>query len=216
VLAPIWTQKPVTASRVRQRIEAVLDWATPEYRTGDNPAKLKGLKLPEVKRTEQKHPALPYADMGAFMATLRAQDGIAARALEFAILTAARSNEVLGARWDEIKERVWTIPGERMKGGKEHRVPLSDAAMAILHTMERGVFVFGGTRKIARDALLRQLRQMGHDEAVHGFRATFATWAADRMSRVAFEVREAALAHTVGNAVSRSYTAPITCPSAGL
>src|ERR1700737_4323970 len=103
VLAPIWTQKPVTASRARQRIEAVLDWATPEYRTGDNPAKLKGLKLPEVKRTTQHHPALPYADMGEFMATSRAQNGVAARALEFAILTAARSGEVVGAHWSEIK-----------------------------------------------------------------------------------------------------------------
>jgi integrase len=206
VLAPIWTEKHVTASRVRQRIEAVLDWATPEYRTGDNPAKLKGLKLPEVKRTTQYHPALPYADIGAFMTALRQQEGSAARALEFAILTAARSAEVVGARWSEINmaERMWTIPAERMKAGKEHRVPLSDAALAILHTMERGVFVFGGARKIARDALLRQLRQIGHDEAVHGFRSTFATWAAERTA-FPYEVREMALAHTVGSVVERSY-----------
>jgi integrase len=152
------------------------------------------------------HPALPYPEIGEFMVALRQQDGVAARALEFAILTGARSNEVVGARWEEINlaERLWTVPGARMKTNKEHRVPLSARAIEILHTMQRGVYVFGGARKIARDALLRQLRQMGRDEAVHGFRSTFATWAAER-SNFPHEVCELALAHTVGSAVERAY-----------
>src|SRR5262249_14495546 len=143
VIEPIWAAKPETASRVRGRIESILDWATARgYRKGENPARWRGhlenLLPRKTKVSRVKHlPALPYADMGAFMAELHRQGGIAARALEFAILTVARTNEVVGARWSEVNraEKVWIIPGERMKAGKEHRAPLSDAALAIIDAM---------------------------------------------------------------------------------
>src|SRR5215472_6488428 len=142
-IEPIWTEKPETASRVRGRIESVLDWATARgYRHGDNPARWRGHlenllpKKTKVRRVEH-HAALPYAEMAGFMAELREQEGIGARALEFAILTAARTGEVRGAKWDEIdlSTKLWTVPGERMKAGKEHRVPLSDATLTILEKM---------------------------------------------------------------------------------
>ena len=155
VISPIWTTKPETASRVRGRIESVLDWATARgYRQAENSAKWRGYlenllpKKSKVHRVEH-HAALPYGALPAFMAELRQQDGIDARALEFAILTAARTGEVLGARWSEINltERMWVVPSERMKSGREHRVPLSDAAVAILARMQairEGDFVFSG------------------------------------------------------------------------
>ena len=154
--------KPETAGRVRGRIESVLDWATARgYRQGENPARWRGHlenllpKKSKVRRVEH-HAALPYAEIAAFMAELRKQEGVAARALEFAILTAARTGEVIGARWDEIDlaERLWTVPGERMKAGKEHRVPLSDAALAIVEEMRKirqGDLVFPGAKDRAAD-----------------------------------------------------------------
>src|SRR5260370_39120842 len=143
---PIWTVKPETAGRVRGRIESILDWATTRgYRQGENPARWRGHlenllpKKSKVRRVEH-HAALPFGEISDFMAELRQQDGVAARALEFAILTAARTGEVIGARWDEIDfaERLWTVPAERMKAGKEHRVPLSDAVLAVLDEMQEG------------------------------------------------------------------------------
>src|SRR5262249_44440087 len=143
VLEPIWTKKPETASRVRGRMEAVLDWAKVRgYRTGENPARWRGhldhlLPAKAKVRKVEHHAALPYARIGAFLAALRKQNGIAARALEFLVLTASRTGETLGTAWDEIDmgAKLWTIPAGRMKTGKEHRVPLSDVALAVLQHM---------------------------------------------------------------------------------
>jgi integrase len=216
---PIWATKPETASRVRGRIEAILDWATARgYRTGENPARWRGHlenllpKRSKVRRVEH-HAALPYAEIGAFMAELRQQEGVAAGALEFAILTAARTGEVIGARWTEINapERLWAIPAERMKGGREHRVPLSDAALAIVEKMaaiRSGDFVFPGAkakRPLSNMAFLMLLRRMRRDgSTAHGFRSTFRDWAAERTTFPA-EVAEMALAHTVGDKVEAAY-----------
>jgi integrase len=217
-IEPIWVQKPETAGRVRGRIESVLDWATARgYRQGENPARWRGHlenllpKKSKVRRVEH-HAALPYAEIAAFVAELRQQDGVAARALEFAILTAARTGEVIGAKWDEIDlgERFWTVPAERMKGGKEHRVPLSDAALVALEEMRKvrqGEFVFPGRagRPISNMAMLMLLRRMGHVElTTHGFRSSFRDWAAERTTFPA-EVAEMALAHTVGDKVEAAY-----------
>jgi Arm DNA-binding domain/Phage integrase family len=144
VIEPLWKTVPETASRLRGRIESVLDWATARnYRTGDNPARWKGhldhlLPARTKVRKVKHHAAMPYTELPDFMTSLRAQEGVGARCLEFAILTAARSGEALGARWNEIRGGVWTIPAERMKAGKEHRVPLSKAALAILDQVPRG------------------------------------------------------------------------------
>jgi integrase len=218
-IEPIWSTKPETAGRVRGRVEAVLDWATARgYRQGENPARWKGHlenllpKKSKVRRVEH-HAALPYAELAEFMVELRQHDGIAARALEFAILTAARTGEVLGARWAEIdfKARLWTIPGSRMKAGKEHRVPLSDAAMAVLEGMEatrEGDFVFPGGRAgrpLSNMAFLMLLRRIGRgDLTAHGFRSTFSDWCTECTNFPA-EVREMALAHAVGDKVEAAY-----------
>jgi integrase len=185
---PIWAQKPETAGRVRGRIESVLDWATARgYRQGENPARWRGHlenllpKKAKVRRVEH-HAALPYVEIDAFMAELRRQEGIDARALEFAILTAARTGEVIGAKWGEINldERLWTVPGERMKAGKEHQAPLSDAALAILEDLRKvhqDNFVFPGgkaRRPISNMAMLMLRRRMGRgDLTAHGFRSSF-------------------------------------------
>jgi integrase len=211
-LEPIWTEKPETASRVRGRIEAVLDWATAsKYRKGENPARWKGHlenllpKKSKVRRVEH-HAALPYAELGAFMADLRQREGTAARALEFAILTAARTGEVIGATWDEVdfEARLWTIPGDRMKAGREHRVPLGEAALSILrplYEVRTGDKVF----PISNMAMLMLLRRMGRgDLTAHGFRSTFSDWCAEQTA-VPSEVREMALAHTVGDKVEAAY-----------
>jgi integrase len=216
-LEPIWTTRPETASRVRGRIESVLDWATArKHREGPNPAQWKGnlahmLAAPAKMKRIEHHAALPYTEIAEFMAELRQQGGIAARALEFAILTAARTGEVIGARWAEVNvaEQLWTIPGSRMKAGKEHRVPLSDAAMAIVEQMPReSDFLFPGTRPgrpINDRALFSQVRLMGRsDFTVHGFRSCFRDWAAERTSFPA-EVAEMALAHSVGSKVEVAY-----------
>jgi integrase len=218
-LEPIWQVKPETASRVRGRIESVLDWATARgYRSGENPARWRGHlenllpKKSKVRRVKH-HAALPYVDLAAFIATLRRQKGAAARALEFAILTAARTEEVLGAPWPEIdlEARLWTIPAERMKADKEHRVPLSGAAIAVLEGMQEirsGDFVFPGARArrpLSNMAFLMLLRRMGRgDLTAHGFRSTFSDWCSECTSFPA-EVREMALAHAVGDKVEAAY-----------
>jgi integrase len=218
VLKPIWTSKTETASRVRGRIEDVLDWATVnQYRTGDNPAKWSGnlehaLPRPAKVKAVEHHPALPWADVGAFMAQLRAHRGTGARALEFAILTAARSGEVRLATWDEIdlQNKMWTVPAKRMKAGKEHRVPLSDPAVALLKSLPRhegNNLLFPGSRKgnpLSDNTLSKLLRDMGVDAVPHGFRSTFKDWA---RSCTAYpdEVSELALAHVNSDATRAAY-----------
>ena len=217
-LEPIWTTKPETASRVRGRIESILDWAKVRgLRTGENPARWRGhldhlLPARNKVRKVKHHSALPYTEMEVFMAELRGRDGIAARALEFAIFTATRTNEVIGARWDEfdLAATVWTIPESRMKAGREHRVPLSDGAVAIIEAMRsarQNDYIFAGDRRstLSNMALLMALRRMKRDAVTaHGFRSTFRTWAAEQ-TIFPREVVEAALAHTVGNNVEAAY-----------
>jgi integrase len=217
---PIWTEKPETASRVRGRIEAVLDWATARgYREGENPARWRGHLqnlLParsKVRRVEH-YAALPYPQIGGFVAELRRQEGVAARALEFAILTASRTGEVIGACWGEfdLAARLWTVPGERMKAGRGHRVPLSARAVEILEEMKRHrqddqQFAFAGAKggALSNMALLMTLRRMGLSNlTTHGFRSTFRDWAAERSDFPA-EVAEMALAHVVGDKVEAAY-----------
>ena len=180
ILRPIWQEKPETASRLRGRIERILDWATvQEYRRGDNPARWRGhldalLPAKTKVRAVKHHPALPFVELPAFMAELRKRDSISARALEFTILTATRTGEAIGARWDEIdlKAKVWTVPAERMKAGRPHRVPLSDRAVAILDELPRddSNFVFLGAKvgaPISNMAMLELLRGM-NGNGLHG------------------------------------------------
>jgi integrase len=212
VLEPIWTAKPETASRVRGRIEAVLDWAKARgYRAGENPAKWRGhldqlLPSRSKVRAVAHHAALPYQEIGAFMAALRQRDSIAATSLELTILTAARSNEMIGARWDEIDGRVWTVPAARMKAGKEHRVPLSDVALAALDRLRafrKDEHVI--PRPFTKNYLLGVVRGMGRDDvSVHGFRSTFRDWAAEQTS-FPNHVVEQALAHAIGDKVEAAY-----------
>jgi len=219
VLEPIWATKTETASRVRGRIESVLDWATVRgYRSGENPARLKGhldTLLPKRSRVQkvEHHPALPYSDLAAFMIKLRAQEGIAARALEVLILTATRTNEVIGATWSEfdLNEGVWTIPAERMKMRKEHRVPLSTRAIALIKAQQevkRGDYVFPGARDkkpLSNMAMLQLLERMKRDDiTVHGFRSTFRDWAGET-THYPREVCEAALAHGIKDKAEAAY-----------
>lgn len=219
VVEPLWSEKPETASRLRGRIESILDWAAVRgYRQGENPARWRGhldQLLPrktKVRRVEH-FTALGHQDIAAFMAELRAQEGVSARALEFAILTAARTGEALGACWSEIDldKAVWTIPASRMKSGREHRVPLSGPVMAVIEKMaeiREGDFLFRGARPgrpLNSSAFLLLLRRMGrNDLTAHGFRSSFRDWAAE-CTAFASEVAELALAHSVGSAVERSY-----------
>ena len=216
VLKPMWTEKPETASRVRGRIESVLDWATSVgYRTGENPARWKGhlqFQLPKRAKVQRiEHLAnVPYAELPAFMAQLRAVESDAARALEFTILTAARTGEVIGARWPEINltERLWTIPANRMKADREHRVPLSGAAIAALPNQEEtgqdGKPANGRVFPIAEHGMLRLVRSLAPGKTVHGFRSAFSDWCAER-TNFPSEVREMALAHAVGSKVEAAY-----------
>jgi integrase len=217
VLQPLWTAKPETASRLRGRIERVFDFARARgQRAGENPARWRGhldAILPKrAKLTRGHHKAMPFDEVPAFVAALREREGVAPRALEFAILTAARSGEVMGARWDEfnLEARVWTVPATRMKAGREHRVPLSARAVEILRVMEQNrlsAFVFPGVkagRPLSVMALEMVLRRMKADVTVHGFRSAFRDWAGERTS-FPREVAEAALAHLVGDAVERAY-----------
>jgi len=227
VLDPIWTEKPETATRVRGRIEAVLDAATVRgFRQGPNPAQWRGNLahvLParsKVRRVEH-YAAIAFGDMPGFLAALRGREGLSALALEFAIFTAARTGEVLGARWGEIDlaTRIWTIPPARMKAGREHRVPLSEAVLAVLAKVQPLALmtdgepdpaapVFPGPRRalpMSNMVFLMLLRRMQRDDlTAHGFRSTFSDWAAERTAYPR-EVVEMALAHTVENKVERAY-----------
>ncbi|MEQ5837885.1 tyrosine-type recombinase/integrase [Paraburkholderia acidicola] len=218
-LEPIWATKTETASRVRGRIESVLDWATVRgYRSGENPARWKGHldhllpKRSKVQKVEH-HAALPYADAPDFMTVLRGQEGTAAKALELLILTATRTNEVLGARWDEfnLDDKVWTIPTERMKAGKEHRVPLSKVALRIVIEMKesrQNDYVFAGQREnrpLSNMALLQLLKRMERgDLTAHGFRSTFRDWVGET-THYPREVAEAALAHLLKDKAEAAY-----------
>lgn len=219
VLQPMWTEKPETAGRVRGRIEAVLDWAKArDYRSGENPARWRGhLKLMFPAKTKVRkvvhHPALPYAEVGDLMVELREQTAIGARALEFLVLTAVRTAEALGARWDEIDmdAKMWVIPAERMKGGREHRVPLASRTIILLKEMaeiQQNEYVFPGMkpgRPLSNMTLTMLLRRTGHsDITVHGFRSTFRDWAAET-THYPNHIVEMALAHTIGSGVEAAY-----------
>jgi integrase len=220
VLEPIWTAKSETASRVRQRLEAILDYAKVRgYCVGENPARWRGhldklLPKPGKVRGVKHHSALPWQQIGAFMSQLQAQGGMAALALRFAILCACRTGEVLGARWSEIniKAALWIVPPERVKSHREHRVPLSEEALAVLREAAKfrdgdSPFVFLGTRKgapLSNMSLLMTLRRMSRDDlTAHGFRSSFRDWAAET-GRPA-EIAEAALAHVVGDKTIEAY-----------
>ncbi len=218
VLKPVWQTKPETASRLRGRIERVLDFATVQgWREGENPARWRGhlnAILPSAKKLSRgHHAAMPYRDVPAFVDRLRALDAISARALEFGILTAARSGELLGAKWSEVdlEARSWTVPAERMKARREHVVPLSGAAIAILERFRDGQtseHVFPGHKgdsglsNGAFPALFKRMRVEG--VTAHGFRSAFRDWAGDETS-FPREVCEAALAHRVGDAAEQAY-----------
>lgn len=217
-LKPIWAEIPETAARTRGRIERVLEAAKAKgYRTGENPARWKGhlaLLLPRVRRAVNHHGALPYADLPAFMAKLRKRGGSGAKGLEFTILTAARTGEIVGATRKEIDlaEKVWIVPAERMKGGREHRVPLSPAAVAVLESVNVGEmdpddYLFVGAKAgkpMSNMTMDKVLRVMDTEVTVHGFRSTFKDWAEDT-TNFANGVIEAALAHRVGDETERAY-----------
>jgi integrase len=215
---PIWKRAQTTGDRTRQRIEVVLDWATARgARSGDNPARWKGLleHLLADNHTVKHHPALPYTELPAFMTTLRQREGTSFRALEFAILTVMRTDAVLGARWDEIADGVWTVPPERLKTRKKrqpdkpHPIPLPESALEILSGLPRtSAYVFTSRRRTGQrmndKALDDALKEINDKVTVHGFRSTFSDWAADN---TAFpqEVREQALAHAIFSKVEAAY-----------
>lgn len=217
VLEPIWKDRTETATRLRGRIERVLGWATSRgHREGLNPARWRDhldqqLAAPGKISKAVHHAALPIDGVAAFMAELRLADGTGARALDFVILTAARSGEVRGARWSEIDlaSKVWTVPGERMKAGKEHRVPLSPSAIALLSKLPRIAgtdLVFPAPRggPLSDMTLTAVLRRMKVPATAHGFRSTFRDWAAER-TNYPRDVAEMALAHTIGDKVEAAY-----------
>lgn len=216
ILKPIWREKTETARRVRSRIETIMDMAiAADARETENPARLGVLKflLPnQGKRPQVKHhPAMPYAEIGTFMASLRKRDDLSAKALEFLILTASRTGEVIEARWDEIDGDIWTVPAERMKASKEHKVPLSDAAKVIIDALpiiDGNPHLFPGQRKqrpLSNMAMLKLLDRMGYgDYTSHGFRSTFRDWAAET-TNYPREVAESALAHGNPDKVEAAY-----------
>jgi integrase len=217
-----WQARSETAARLRGRIEAVLDWAKVRgYRIGENPARWRGhldKLLPARSRLGRvrHHPALPYRELPGFMADLRSREGISARALEFAIVTAGRAGEVIGARWSEFDlfDKTWTVPADRMKAGKPHRVPLSPRALAILQEMQlrpasdNDALVFPGSkpgRTLSKTAIMELLQRMGREDiTAHGFRSTFRDWAAES-TNYPNHVVEQALAHTIGSRVEAAY-----------
>lgn len=217
-LKPLWLEKPETASRLRGRIEAVLDAAKAAgHRAGENPASWAGnLKhlLPKHSGVQSHHAALAYGDVPAFMARLREQEGMGALALQFAILTAARSGEVRGALWSEIDitAKLWVIPAARMKAGREHRIPLSDRALAILAesrplARDGASLVFPGARggkPLSDMSMSAVLKRMNLDVTPHGFRSAFRDWAGDA-TMIQREVVEAALAHVIGDKAEQAY-----------
>ncbi|MGY3694738.1 integrase [Bradyrhizobium sp. USDA 3240] len=218
VLKPIWTTKAETASRVRGRIEKVLDAAKAKgFREGENPARWRGhldhlLSRPS-KLSRGHHAAMPYEDVATFIAKLRDREASSALALELCILTAARSGEILGMRWPEIDldKKVWTVPADRMKAGREHRVPLSPPAVAVLRQLEKlraGDFVFAGqarNKPLSNMAMEMVLRRMKIENAtVHGFRSSFRDWAGN-VSNFPREITETALAHVIGDKAEQAY-----------
>jgi integrase len=217
VLEPIWTKKTETASRVRQRIEQTLTWATVSgYRFGENPARWKGnldAVLPKPSKVKKKthYAALPWQEIGSFMQALRSKRGMAGRCLEFIILTAARSGEARLATWEEIdlEKKVWTVPAERMKAGKEHKVPLTEDAITLLKKLPRlegSPYVFPAARggALSDMAVSMVCRRMQVEAVPHGFRSSFRDWAAES-TNFPREVVEMALAHTIENAVEAAY-----------
>ncbi len=217
ILEPIWATKTETASRLRGRIEAVLDWAiVREYRPKDNPARWHGYLdkiLPSPGKIAKKghHKAMPIDELSAFIQKLRGKESISSKALQFLILTATRSNEVRGATWDEIdlEKAVWTIPAIRMKAAKEHRVPLSPAALELLKSLprfagEKIVFIAPRGGQLSDMALTVLMRKMNVDAVPHGFRSTFRDWVAEHTS-YPNHVAEMALAHTISNKVEAAY-----------
>ena len=218
VLKPIWTAKPETASRLRGRIEKVLDAAKAKgFRKTENPARWRGhldhLLPKPLKLSRGHHPAMPYEELPAFMGELRQRQATAALALEFCILTAARSGEVLGCRWSEIDldKKVWTVPAHRMKAGREHRVPLSGRVVAILRELAEAdarPFVFPGqarNKPLSNMAMDMMLRRMKRDTAtVHGFRSSFRDWAGN-VSNFPREITETALSHVIGDKAEQAY-----------
>jgi integrase len=218
VLTPVWAIKPETASRIRGRIERVLEFAKAKgWRTGDNPAlwrgHLRGVLPARDRGAKKNHPAMHYREVPGFLESLRTREALAARALEMLILTAARSGEVLGAKWTELDliGGVWTIPASRMKAKRIHRVPLSNPVLALLNPLfEARIsdFVFPGQAKgkpLSNMAMEMQMRRMKIDDAtVHGFRSSFRDWVSEE-TNFPREIAEAALAHTVGDETERAY-----------
>ncbi|THT95453.1 DUF4102 domain-containing protein [Lampropedia puyangensis] len=217
VLEPIWKTKTETATRIRGRMESVLDWATVRhYRDGDNPARWKGhldklLAPPTRIQKVIHHKAIEIDNMPTFMAELRKREGIAPRALELAIYCAARSGEVRGSTWDEVDfdKQIWVIPAERMKAGSEHRVPLSRQCIDLLKKIPRLVdcpYIFPSTKSgmLSDMALLAVMRRMEVDAVPHGFRSTFRDWAGEK-TNYPRDVAEQALAHTLTNKVEAAY-----------
>jgi integrase len=217
VLNPIWKDKTETATRLRQRLEAILAWAAVSgHRSGDNPARWKGhldavLPTPNKIRKRNHFAALPWQEIGAFMDKLRKKDGMSARCLEFTILTAARSGESRLSTWDEIDlgAKVWTIPAERMKAGKEHKVPLTDRAIQILEGLPRfegSEYVFTAPRggPLSDMALSMLCRRMEVEAVPHGFRSTFRDWCSEN-TNYPREVAEMSLAHTIESKVEAAY-----------
>jgi integrase len=219
ILEPIWSEKTETAGRVRGRIESVLDWAgARKYRHGENPARWKGhldklLPARHKVRRVKHHAALPYGEIADFVAGLRDREGNGARALEFTILTAVRTGEAIRATWAEFdfSAKTWTIPGERTKSGREHKVPLCDRAISIVKALPREAgceFVFIGDvagQHLSNMTMLAQLARMGRsDLTVHGFRSTFRDWAAE-CTNYPNHVVEMALGHVVGDKVEAAY-----------
>ncbi len=219
ILTPIWRDKTETASRVRNRVELVLDAAKARgLRSGENPARWRGhldKLLPKRSKIQsvKHHAALPYPELPAFMVSLSREEGIGALALRFTILTACRTNETMGAKWDEVdlNTGIWTIPAERMKAGKEHRIPLCDVTLSLLVSLPRiddSPYLFPGQRKgksISNQAMTMTLRRMGRgDLTVHGFRSTFRDWAAEK-TNYSREVCELSLAHKIVDGAEAAY-----------
>jgi integrase len=219
VLEPIWMDKPETASRVRGRIESILDWAKVRgLREGENPARWRGhlghlLPSPSKVRMVKHHASMPYGEVADFVARLRELNGVGSRALELLVLTGTRTGETLNATWDEfdLNNGTWTIPAERMKGNREHRVPLSESALSVIQQMlttRASRYIFPGAKTnhpLSNMTLSATLKRMGHrDITPHGFRSTFRTWAAEQTG-IQSEVVEAALAHVIGNKVVAAY-----------
>ena len=215
ILSPIWTEKHETAKRVAQRVKAVLDVAKSKgFRDGENPVTTirDARVLPQVKQKVKHHKAMHWSDVPAFFTDISTRDAMAAKALMFTCLTASRTSEVLRASWEEFDfgEMIWTIPTERMKGGEEHRVPLTPQMVSIIEPLKvlRSEVVFEGQKRhkpLSNMAMLMLLRRMKIEGiTVHGFRSTFRDWAAERPD-VSREVAEMSLAHKVGSDVERAY-----------